>query len=200
VKILRLISCLPLLWLASCSTPTPPATAAAKPVGARIRTVDEWSTEISKNNGYKQNSEGALIPNSNKRSQFESKTEFHGAHKNYTKQAYKTNDYAKKSWWGNKEYDRKPYAGKTDGSRFQTTSALQGKGARESKSTAAIPDAYKTDRYATTSAREANATAVKRTSNDLIENRRKSFQQPETFDWQEQRAMSVDQSRGILGN
>jgi hypothetical protein len=38
-----------------------------------------------------------------------------------------------------------------------------------------------------------------KSSNDGIENRRETFQPPEIIDWREQRSLSVDQSRGILG-
>ncbi len=200
MKTLALITLLPALWLVSCSSHSKPQTTAPKPEGARIRTVDEWSDDISKNNGIKQDANGNMIPKANKRSSFESKSEFHGAHKDFKKQAYRTGDYAKKSWWGNKSYDRKSYAGKTDGSRFQKASTLQGKGAREASRAADIPDTYQTDDYTTNTAREGSATGFKKTSNDLIENRRKSFKQPEIYDWREQRAMSVDQSKGILGH
>jgi hypothetical protein len=200
VKTFTLIALLPAFWLASCSSHSKPQTTASKPTSARVRTVDEWSAEISKDNGIKQDANGNMVPTKNKRSSFESTSEFHGAHKDYKKQAYKTGDYAKKSWWGNKEYDRKSYAGKTDGSRFQKASSLQGKGAREASRAADIPDTYQTDDYATTTAREGSATKFKKTSNDLTESRRKSFKQPEIYDWREQRTMSVEQSRGILGH
>jgi hypothetical protein len=200
VNTLGLIILLPALLLASCGSQSKLQTAAAEPKSARIRTVDEWSQEISKDNGIKQDANGNMVPTKNKRSSFENKGEFQRSHKDFKKQAYKTGDYAKKSWWGNKSYEPKAFAGKTDGSRFQKASALQGKGAREASRAADIPDTYQTDNYATNSAREGSATSLEKTANELTENRRRSFKQPEIYDWREQRAMSVDQSRGILGN
>lgn len=199
MKALRLIALLPWL-LASCASDKDQKTAATpQSSGGRERSVDEWVQETSRDNGMKQDANGNLIPKSDKRSSFESKGESNYASKAYQKKDYKTGDYAKKSWWGNKDYAAKEYAGNTDGSRFQTTSALQGQGAREAGSNAKIPDNYKTGDYTTGAAREAGTTPVKKGPNDQIENARKTFQVPEIIDWREQRSLSMDQSKGILG-
>jgi hypothetical protein len=157
------------------------------------------SQRLSEKNGYKQDANGNWVPQSDKRSSFESKGEAAYFQKNFKKQEYKTGDYSKKSWWGNKAYDRQSYAGDTDGSRFQKSSGMQGKGARESGNSVNLPDSYQTGGFATGSARETSNPQLARPSNDGIENRRKVFQQPEVIDWREQRSMSVDESKGILG-
>ncbi|RYD42594.1 MAG: hypothetical protein EOP85_11055 [Verrucomicrobiaceae bacterium] len=145
--------------------------------------------------GYKKDASGNWVPRSDKRSSFESQGESQFAKKDFKKQQYKAGDYATKSWWGNKEYDRKTFAGNTDGSRFQKASNLDGKGARETTTSFKTPDNYETGSYATTSARESGATRIKKTSNDLIENRRDSFEQPEITDWRQQRTVQ----RGLFG-
>ncbi len=157
------------------------------------------SQRIEEKNGYKKDADGNWVPMNDKRSSFEGQGENANFKKDYKKSVYKTGDYTKKSWWGNKAYDSKPYAGNTDGSRFQKSSDLQGKGARESSSAANIPDPYQTGSYATKSAREAGRDPIAKPSNDGIENRREGFPQPEIIDWKEQRSLSVDQSKGILG-
>lgn len=154
---------------------------------------------MNENNGYKQDAEGTWKPQNDRRSEFESKGESRFAGKNFEKKNYRAGDYAKKSWWGNKEYDRKNYSGNTDGARFQKSSALQGQNAREAGSNAKIPDAYQTDRYETPAARESGTGPVAKSSNATVDKRRKVFQQPEIMDWREQRSLSVDQSKGILG-
>jgi hypothetical protein len=194
MKTLRLIALLPLL-LASCASDTDKK-AAATPAPSH-KSLNQRMTE---SNGYKQDARGNWVPQNDRRSEFESQGESNYAKKDYKKQAYKTGDYATKSWWGNKDYGSKKYAGNTDGSRFQTSSNLQGKGAREAGTNAKIPDNYKTGDYATGAAHEAGATPIKKGSNDQIENTRQTFQQPEIVDWREQRKLTMDQSKGILGH
>lgn len=183
------------ILLASCASDSKPEGAAA-PAAPTHRSLSE---RLNESGGYKQDSEGNWKPTNDKRSSFESQGATYDSKKSYQKETYKTGDYAKKSWWGNKEYDRQSYTGNTDGSRFQTTSRLQGQGAREANTNVKIPDTYQTDRYETNAAREAGNAAIAKPSNDLIENRQKVFQQPEIIDWREQRSLSMEQSKGILG-
>lgn len=192
MKILQSITPLAAILLVSCATDSKPQAAAASP-------PKSLSQRLNESGGYKQDAEGNWKPTNDKRSLFETQGQTYDSKKNYQKQTYKTGDYAKKSWWGNKEYDRQSYAGNTDGSRFQTTSKLQGKGAREANTNAKIPGNYQTDHYQTNAAREAGSSAIAKPSNDLIDNRQKGFQQPEIIDWREQRSLSMEQSKGILG-
>ena len=197
MKALWFIAPLSLLF-ASCASDKK-TTASPQSNGGTERSVDEWVQETSKDNGFKKDANGNLVPKADKRSSFESKGEANYAKKDFKKQEYKTGDYAKKSWWGSKDYAPKAYAGNTDGSRFKTSSTLQGQGAREAGTDAKLPDRYQTGNYATGTAREAGTSPIKKSGNDLTENRQKTFQQPEIIDWREQRSLSRDQSKGILG-
>lgn len=154
---------------------------------------------LDENNGYKQDSEGNWLPQSGKRSSFETNRESAYFKGDYAKKQYKTEDYAKKSWWGDTKYESKSYEGNTDGSRFQTTSKFQQQGAREAKTAANIPDNYKTGTYATTSAREAGSERLGKSSDAETDARRRVFPQPEIYDWREQRSMSVSETKGIMG-
>jgi len=178
------------LLSASCgSDQSTPATPELKPLSQRLE----------EKHGYGKDAEGNWVPRSDKRSSFENQGEAAYFQKKFKKQEFKTGDYAKKSWWGNKDYDRKPYTGNTDGSEFKTSSTLQGQGAHEAGSTAKIPGTYQTENYATGAASESSNKPINKPSNTGIENNRETFQQPEIIDWREQRSLSVDQSRGILG-
>ena len=190
MRIPRFTVLLPLLLLASCApdkkeTATPPR--------------KSLTERMSENNGYKQDAEGNWKPQTDRRSPYENKGATYDSKKSFQKKDYKAGDYAKKSWWGNKEYDRKAYDGNTDGSRFETTSRLQGKGAREAGNAADIPDNYQTGTYATGSAREAANAPIQKGTSAAIENHKDDYAQPEIIDWRQQRALSVDQSKGILG-
>jgi hypothetical protein len=184
---------LPLLLLASCASDSKKKDSASTPPRKSL------SERINEKNGYKQDADGNWVVQNDRRSPYEGKGSTYDADKSFAKKEYKTGDFAKKSWWGNKEYDRKSYSGNTDGSRFQTTSALQGETAPEAGDAAKIPGPYKTDTYATNAAREAGNKPIERTSNTIVESREKTFKQPEIIDWREQRNLSLDQSKGLLG-
>lgn len=197
MKPVRSAACLLLVLTASCGTD---ADKPASTPQARKSMNERFGGGGRDPNSFQQDANGKLMINDSKRSYYESKGESYYGGKEFKKQEYKAGDYAKKSWWGNKEYDRQAYDGNTDGSRFQTPSDLQGKGAREAGSAADIPDKYQTGTYATGSANEAGNAPIKKGTNDAIENRRKVFEQPEIIDYREQRALTVDQSKSLLGN
>lgn len=158
-----------------------------------------FSQRINESNGYKQDAEGNWLPKTDKRSSFENQGRSAYFKGEYGRKTYKTEGYSKKSWWGNKDYVLKEYSGDTDGSRFQKTSGLTGKGARETGRSAGMSNAYQTDGYATGPARETGAPPVEKSSDAETDIRRKVYPAPEIIDWQEQRTLSLEQSKGILG-
>ena len=189
------ILCLPVLLLsASCSSDGDSASTTTS-----APTKKSLASRLDESNGYKQDSEGNWLPQSDKRSSFELNRKSPYFKGDYAKKQYKTGDYAKKSWWGDTKYESKSYEGSTDGSRFQTTSKFQQQGAREAKTAADIPDNYKTGTYATTSAREAGSDRLGKTSDAETDSRRRVFPQPEIYDWREQRNLSVSETKGIMG-
>lgn len=157
------------------------------------------SQRVHEDNGFKVDSKGNWVPRSDKRSSFESQGSAYGSGKSFQTAEYKAGDYKKKSWWGNKEYDRPAYQGNTDGSRFQQTSRLQGQDARETAAAADIPGTYQTDGFATGAAREAGASSIAKPSHYQTDHRRQVFPEPEVVDWRQQRSLTIEQSRGILG-
>jgi hypothetical protein len=191
----RAISGLLALFLASCA-----GDSGSQPTGAsQASTLKPLSERLGENNGFKQDADGNWVPRSDKRSSYESAgppAMFQGE---YQKKTYKTGEYAKKSWWGNKDYGRKEYAGNTDGSRFQTNSRFDGQGAREAGNQADIPDPYQTGTYATNAARETGNEAIGRPSDAETDIRRRVYTPPSVIDWREQRSLSLEQSKGILG-
>ena len=183
---------LPVLLVVSCAGGSDNETA-SEPARKKL------SERINEEGGFKVDKNGNWVPRSDKRSSFESQGQTYDARKNFQTGEYKSGEYKKKSWWGNKEYDRLAYQGDTDGSRFQKSSRFQGEGARESGNAADIPRTYQTDGYATGAAREAGADPMAKPSDAETDIRRRVFQEPEVVDWRQQRALSIEQSRGILG-
>lgn len=112
---------------------------------------------------------------------------------------YQTGEYAKTTWWGKKEYERKPYSGNTDGSRFQTTARDQGVTAREANTAARLPDPYKTGTYQTNAARETGKAPYRTATDPETAARRNAYPEPEVMGWKQYRAMDIKTTRSILG-
>ena len=191
-----------ILWLVvwlpvSCATDG----AKSKPSASGTPPVHKpLSERIEQKNGYKQDATGNWVPLNDQRSPFESKGTSPYFQGKYQKKAYPTKDVATKSWWGSKPYEHQKYAGNTDASRFQKNSPLAGKGAREAGTAADLPADYKTGSYATNAAREAGQRRIGKPTDTQTDDRRKVYPAPEITDWKEQRSLSVDQSKGILGH
>lgn len=158
------------------------------------------SERLDEKNSYKKDAQGNWVPTNNRRSSFESQGESPYFKGSYDKKNYQTNEYAKKSWWGNKEYGRKQYGDIPDAGRYQKTSRFDGKGAQEAGASAGQTKTYKTDSYATHAAREADQKGLDKPTDAATDSRRKSYIAPEVIEWKQQRAMDVEQSKGILGH
>lgn len=145
-------------------------------------------------NSYKRGADGKLEMDNSKRSQFENRGQATVGGKTYQKKDYRTGDYAKKSWWGNKGYESKTYAGPTDGSRFQTASRMDGQGARESGTQVRAQDNYKTGNYGTGDALEDGN--MSRDDSVKAHEVGRTYDQ---FQYNKERDLSVEQSRSMLG-
>lgn len=180
------------LGVISCATKEPDN---ATPTVKKEKNISDF---MSQDGGYKQDADGNWVPNSDKRSSFDNKRQssFKGK---INKETYKTGDYAKKSWWGGKQYKSNEYKGNTDGSRFQTEARQNGQAARGSGQGARESGAFETNTLDSRSARESNTSSVNRGSSAYVESARNSYVAPSIIDWKAQRNMSRDQSRSILG-
>jgi hypothetical protein len=118
----------------------------------------------------------------------------------FSGKTYKAGEYSKKSWWGNKDFGRQAYTGATDDSRFQKKSRFDGQDSSVTGGeTARISDPYQTGDYATSAARESGNSKLAKPSDAETDSRRRVYQQPEIIHWKQQRSITLDQSRGILG-
>jgi hypothetical protein len=192
VKTPYFICLLPILALSSCASKARKDNVDATPARKSLL------SRVTEDAGYKQDSQGNWVAKDKRRSPYESQGQSAYFQKDFKKQDYKVGEFSKKSWWGNKEMDRKSYAGNTQAT-VQKNSDLQGKSARELGKVVNAPGSYDTRPYGTSSARETGTGGIAKPSNDGIENRRETYQPPEIIDWRAQRSLSVDQSRGILG-
>lgn len=180
--------------LAACAPD--PAADPSRPAAPQRTTL---SQRLQENQGFTQDATGNWVPTNDKRSPFESKGASPYFKGKFEGKTYKTGEYERKSWWGAKNYERKSYAGDTDGSRFQTASELSGRTARESSSDAGMNTRYTTGTYATGAAREAAGKAISKPGDAETAARRRVYEAPEIIDWREQRNLSIEQTRGLLG-
>lgn len=181
-----------LLFVSCAGTDTDPS----KPTVAKHQSLTERLNETS---GYKQDANGSWVPRSDKRSSYDSQRESPNFSGKIEKNTYKAGDYAKKSWWGSKDYGKKGYEGNIDGSRFQTAARQNGQKSRVDGRKARIAEPFITNSLDRKRSRESSASALSRPLDASVESQRSKYKAPSVIDWREQRKMSVDQSRGILG-
>ncbi len=175
---------------ASCAKDSP------KPGNPEHKTL---SQRLQETNGYQQDDKGNWIPKTDKRSSFESQGQSPNFSGEVAKSEYETQELSKRSWWGNKDYAPKTYAGPTDGSRFKQNSQLGDKNAGEAGRNAGLNNPYQTSGYSTGAARESGRPSNESTSQSYQSARDKPEIVPEIIDWREQRSLSLEQSKGILG-
>jgi hypothetical protein len=168
--------------------------------GFQEKDLGSWANSLG-GSGYTQNDKGQWVPKDHgKRSSFETNRESPYFKGKYVGKEYKTGDYEKKAWLGGKSYERKAYEGKTDGSRFVKNSRFDGQNAREASQSAreATQSANESQQtYATSQAREATQNTMPQPTDAGLMDKR--YEQPDVIDWRQQRALSVDQTKSMLG-
>lgn len=196
MKIIPLLA-LPLFLLGSCSDGDSSSDSASTP--AFLPFSQRLAQDSMRDpNALAADAEGVWRPQSNKRSPMESQRQSPFFKGEVERPVYQAGDYAKKSFWGNKEYKPPAYAGNTDGSRFAQTSRLQGQSAGEAGQGYGT-DAYATNGYATSGANEAGGTRLGRPGSAYAESRQGNFEQPAMVDWQQQRGLSLGETKGLRG-
>lgn len=189
---LRFATCLTFVALASCGSDSKPDSQASpeyKPLSQRLE----------ESNGFKVDSEGNWVPQNDRRSQYESMGQAAYFDKKAAKKDFKAGELSRRSWWGNKNFRPGSYQGPTDGSNFKNAARGSRKQAAESGSTAGLNGNYGTNAYGTGSAREASRSSVTKRTDYLSDQRRQNYDQPGIVDWREQRSLSLEQSRSMLG-
>lgn len=113
---------------------------------------------------------------------------------------YKDGDYRKKSLWGDKDYVTKVYEGKTDANSLKKESMFGKKTAGEGSKVARDGNkSYTTSNYDTGRAREEGRNGIARSSDAETDVRRRVFTQPNMIPWQAQGAMTVEDTKRMLG-
>lgn len=109
-------------------------------------------------------------------------------------------DYERKAFWGSKDYAAKVYQGDLDGSRHVRTAPQNSGIARENFMVSDEgQQGFATGGYAAGAARENGAPSINRKPNDRVNNRAERYVPPEIQDWRPQRALTVEDTKGMLG-
>ncbi|MEP4079240.1 hypothetical protein [Haloferula sp.] len=117
------------------------------------------------------------------------------------KRDFAAKDYTKKSFWGSKDYAKKIYGGPTDGNGFKKGSRFNSQGGASEGSlvSANSGSRYATGQHATGMAREGGRSNISKFTDANTDSRRSSFEQPEITDWRNQRGLTIDDTRSMLG-
>lgn len=186
------------LLLTQCADKAPADNAATE--ASRPRSMNERFNSRDKQ-GYAQDSEGNWKIKNNKRSMFENAGRTSFSNKSFKTAEYKPSNVQKKSWWGNRDYESKVFAGNTSANQYRTTAADAAKNAKEGGSRSLFSGkSVDTQRIARTSARESGQSGMKTTEDAETTVRRSVYAEPSIIDYQQQRAIDIQQTRSILGH
>ncbi len=175
--------------------------------GQRVRTVtserkvasDPLLQRYAGNYGYEKGTDGSKKIVSDNRSGFEGRR-VEGFDKSVENKQFATKERTKRPWWGKKDYGSKSWNGSKEAPAAGRKSWFGSRRAKEGGQMArAAGKTYGTGEYGTGAAHEAGTTRLGRPEDASTRNRRDSAPEPNIIGWEEQRKMSMEQTRGILG-
>ncbi len=188
------IMVLPVFGLISCGSDP---TAASSSTSARRLTLEESCNEKS---GFVQDAKGNWVPQVDRRSSFESKGASPYFNGEYGTRQYSATTLKSTPWWGAKDYTTKAFPGKTVASQFQKTASADGTHSQEEgKISSTDGKAMQTGNVKTGAAREAQSGDMNHTASLPAESPNRTFVPADAVDWQQQRAMSLEETKNILG-
>lgn len=162
-------------------------------------TTTGLSQRLNQDQGFTRDTDGNWVPRSDKRSQYDGRRTANLNPRNTVNTgSYTPAEYKKTEWTRTRAARTHDYAGKTDGSRFQSSASAQGQSARQSGTRARTPGSYRTQGFGTNAAREGSARRHDRPTDAHTQTRREIYVEPEITDWREQRSLSIEQSRSLL--
>lgn len=175
--------------------------------GQRVRTVtserktasDPLLERYAGNYRYEKGTDGSAKIVSDNRSGYEGR-QAEGFGKSVANKRFATSEQTKRPWWGKKDYGRKGWDGGKEAPDAGRKSWFGSQRAKEGGQMAqAGGKSYRTGQYGTGPAREAGTERLGHPEDAQTRNRRDSSPDPKIIGWEEQRKMSMEQTRGILG-
>jgi len=166
----------------------------------RRTSTDPLIDRFAGNYQYAKGSDGSTKIVSDRRSQYEGRRmdEFG---KSIAHKQYATREQKKRSWWGKKNYEPKAWLGAKRSPDAGRKSWFASKHAKEGGEMAAASGKRynKTGAYETGAAYEAGTRRLGHPQDARVENLRATSPKPKIIGWEEQRRMSMEQTRSLLG-
>lgn len=209
----RLFPLLPALWLAACSgtgsessasVPKPAADPAAQ--GHRMKTGENGDDDLARmQDKFGSNSPFMTDGKGKPMGEYKAAAGFDRANTQFNRgfegKEYQAGEFRKKSFWGDRDYARKVYGGDTTAnndlrkpSRFGSEVAGENvKAARDAGKT------FNTGDYATGTAREAGKDRIAKSTDAETEKRRNVFTDPDVIPWQQQNAVTIEETKSKMG-
>jgi len=148
---------------------------------------------------YEKAPDGSTRIASDRRSQYEGR-KVDGFGKSIADKRFATSEREKRPWWGKKNYDHKMWSGAKTAPDAGKKSWFASKHAKEGGQMArADGKQYQTGTYEVGAAYEAGTRRLGHPQNTNVQNRRKTSPEPKIIGWEEQRKMSMEQTRSLLG-
>lgn len=137
---------------------------------------------------------------SDTRSQYESRAASADG-RGFRGKSFSTESYQKKRWGGDMEYNKKSFAGNTDGSRFKYSPAFVQQQARaQGKMASASGKNYRSQgEYATKSSRFNDSQRIARGGSAYVENQNVVDQELKVINYEDYGKLNVQQTNSLLG-
>ena len=171
--------------------------------GGRSSENDHLATEglsdrLNRSYGYEVDTQGNWVPRTDKRSQYEGRSESANFSGNIGKKPFQTNQINKSSWMRGQELER-------PSSHLNRANITMGGANRFNQQQALLdhrlhtPASIKGNHLATPGAYESSSTPIVKTGDTETDVRRRVFQQPDIIDYRQQRELSIQRSKKLLG-
>lgn len=179
------------LLLASC------ASSPKKDANQHLAT-ESLTGRLSQNHGYKVDEQGNWVPRNNKRSQYEGRGGSAYFNGDLHKKAFQAQTLGKGSWVGEQRVKKPEHHLNATESAVGVISPFNSRQANLEHSLQ-TPAKIAGNHLSTDVARETGAGAITRPSDAETDFRRRVFQQPDVVDYKQQRELSIEQSKRLLG-
>ncbi|PQJ27304.1 hypothetical protein [Rubritalea profundi] len=161
---------------------------------AEARGLDKYMSDVR----YVTDEEGNVRPDSDKRSQFDSRGTYAGA-KGYSGEDYSKKNYRSKRWGNNKDFNAKNFSGNKNGSRFQhSPHFVQQQANAQGQNAAAGGENYATSGYAGNTGAANRGNAVVRPS-DAKSASKSNYPAPPVYSLDQANGIGVSDTNSMMG-